>query len=320
MALSRKPRAGKANTPAWRVRSVVACLAALALVVVPGTQAGDPPGGSRGSQAPSPGKTGTVAPVPQTDEKERDEAPKIDLEGRVEDKMPLPTLPRQNEWEYKAFYGTLVTAKYTPVDAFHHSADRKVTYAHLYQMPSRFRGQVVHYEGRLRRLVWVPASEYTESQGVKEYYEGWVFDPEMRGANPMCLIFTDLPKGLRPGEGLDQRVSFDGYFFKLYGYKAADDKWHACPMLIGHAPVLAQAPASPAEKQQGSVWDFTNWFVYGAIALVVLTAGVIVALNLWYRQGDRRIRSRLTAARNPQFVEPPFEDEGPANSDLGTSL
>jgi hypothetical protein len=242
----------------------------------------------------------------------------------VEDKLPLPTAPRQNEWEYKAFYGTLVTAKYTSVDAFQHSADHKVTYAHLYQMPSRFRGQVVHYEGRLRRLVWVPASHYMESQGVKEYYEGWIFDPEVRGANPMCVVFTDLPKGLRPGEGLDQRVSFDGYFFKLYGYKAGDDKWHACPMLIGHAPVLVSAPRpKPAEDVTltgvlGS--SFSSVFVFSFIGVVGVTAGVIVGLNLWYRRGDRHIRSRLTAVRNPEFVEPRFDDERPKDSDVGTSL
>jgi hypothetical protein len=317
--MSRKPRIGTAVGRAWQGWLPTGCLSLLAVALAPAVWAGDGPGSVGGSTSASPGKSGTVMPAQPADGKEVEEAPKVDLEGRVEDRAPLRS-QHENEWEFTAFYGTLVTAEYTTAKAFANSARRDVTYAHLYQEPSHYRGTVIHYEGRMRRLLPHDAPKYTWNQGVKEYYEGWVFNPEVYGANPMCVVFTELPKGLKPGDNLDRRVRFDGYFFKLYGYKAADDKWHACPMLIGHAPVLVSTPsAKPAGDTAKAEPSFSTVFMMSFIGVVGLTAGLIVALNLWYRRGDQRTHSRLTAARSPEFVEPTFEDERQPDKDVGTS-
>jgi hypothetical protein len=77
------------------------------------------------------------------------------------------------------------------------------------------------------------------NDGIKLLYEGWIFpESEDGGANPYCVIFTELPKDVELGERVSYRVVCDAYFFKIYRYKAGADKTRDAPLLIGRTFAL----------------------------------------------------------------------------------
>ena len=204
-----------------------------------------------------------------------------------------------------AFCEALVKARKTSKQAFQNSVTRGLTYANLYHEPKLHRGKVVHFEGRLRRLIRFEPPEETKLDGVTDQYEGWIFDPDIYGANPVCVIFTDLPADLEPGDKLDVRVSFDGYFFKRYRYKAADT-WRDAPLLIGHTIIVNQKPAKPDAEEGGF---FSGFMAVTFLVLLGCVFFLAFALTMWYRRSDRLVQKRVTNAQASTFVEPGMAEE-----------
>src|SRR5262249_23192247 len=156
-------------------------------------------------------------------------------------------------------------------------------YANLFNEPQLHRGKVIHFEGKLKRLARFEPPEKTKLDGVKDGYEGWMFDPERYGANPVCVIFTDLPAGLETGDKLDVRVSIDGYFFKKYRYQADDGTRRDAPLLIGRTLTLKQGAPKPVSEEGGlfsSVMAVAFMAALGGVFLLALL------LTLWYRRSD----------------------------------
>jgi len=238
-----------------------------------------------------------------------EKAPPIDnLLIGVKDRTPTPT-SRRNAEEFWGYCETIVRAAQTPAKAFATSAraHRTVTFAHLLNDPDRYRGQVIPVEGRLARLrQWEPPA-YVKARGVKQLYEGWIFD-YTRGTNPWCVIFADLPTGIQVGEQFkeDLPVRFEGYFFKVYRYRAVNDERYT-PLLIGRAVRLGKAPVA-----SGSAGVFSSAFVAGLSALIGGTVLLVLGLGWWFRRGDGRLRSRLAATQGEPFREPDGES-GPSD-------
>ena len=228
-----------------------------------------------------------------------DRAPVIDpdLLAGVEDKAEVKNAS-ENYNEAWAYSYLLVQANTTPVAAFAKSARRDVTFAHLFEEPRKYRGQVVHLEGRLKRLRRFDAPRMAVKQGVPVIYEGWVF-ADAYGSNPYCVIVTVLPSSIPLGETIEQRVSFDGYFFKRYRYKAGDG-WRDAPLLIGHA-LRKRENSNTTPKSDGS---FAALLLPGLFAVVGGTVLLVIGLNWWFRRSDRRVRSYLEMTRNANFFGP----------------
>jgi hypothetical protein len=234
---------------------------------------------------------------------EAEQAPDIreDLVGRVTDGTPIPdAIENDLSPEVLAYSRALIAADTTSETAFANSARRDLTFAHLFEEPAQYRGQVVHYEGRLKRVRKFDAHKYVrEGFDIPFIYEGWIFDLRMHGANPMCVVFTRLPPGVPVKEELDIPAAFDGYFFKRYRYQAGDG-WRESPLLIGHT-VVAEKSAATIAKDTGFAFSTTLLTIF--LGLLLLTAGLTVGLHWWYRQGDRRLRSRLADVQPAQFLE-----------------
>jgi hypothetical protein len=225
--------------------------------------------------------------------------PLVNLES-VKDETPI----RSGE-EGLAFCEALVKAHKTSDQAFQNSVTRGLLYANLYNEPGLHRGKVVHFEGRLRRLIRFEPPEETKLDGVTDRYEGWIFAPEIYGANPVCVNFTDLPAGLEPGDKLDVRVSFDGYFFKRYRYKAADT-WRDAPLLIGHTIIVNQKPVQ-SEAEEGGF--FSGFMAVTFLVILGCVFFLALALTMWYRRSDRLVQTRVSNAQASTFVEPGLEEE-----------
>jgi hypothetical protein len=212
----------------------------------------------------------------------------------VEDRAPVRNAD-QNYYEARAYNYLLVHAHKLPADLLTRDARRDLTFAHLFEEPQKYRGQIIHLEGRLRRLRRFDAPALAAKEGVPVIYEGWLFTDTSYG-NPYCVVTSAVEPPLAPSEKMDSRVVFYGYFFKRYRYKAGDG-WRDAPLLIGKTlrPLVEPAPAAE------SPWSFSNSLLPAFLLLVLCTALLGVGLGWWFRQGDRRVRQRLERLRGTEF-------------------
>lgn len=213
----------------------------------------------------------------------------------------------------------LIRAHRASPAAFARAARRDLTHAHVAGDPDLYRGEVLHIEGRLKRINrFVPLRELTLA-GVTDLYEAWVF-PDYLGANPFCVVFTEWPKGLspellgKPAIDAPVRVAVDGFFFKTFRYTANDGRsTRSAPLLIGHTLLVVNEPAAGAAGNRSAHLMLIG-FAGTVAALVVGVFGV----TYWYRRSDQRVRRRLLSAYAGEFVPPP-PDAVPVATPVGAT-
>jgi hypothetical protein len=246
----------------------------------------------------------TVAP-PLTDDwlkyvKDDRELPKIALKEEEE-------ITPQERFEIKAYTEAQLAVARTPAKAFAKSAKENdwVTFSHLFQEPSRFRGKVIPMKGKLVRIRKIEATIESEKQGVKFFYEGWVFT-ETKHSNPICVLFAHLPEGMQVSEKCDYEVRFNGYFFKRYMYFGGERK--ALRTLLFFAPTVERVK-TPGLGEVG--FSMTTAVLVGVLVLGGFTVMLIFGLNFWFRRGDAPVQARVALARQNLFnAEQPPEDSG----------
>jgi hypothetical protein len=228
-----------------------------------------------------------------------------DLLAGVEDRAPVRSAD-QNYYEFRAYNYLLVRAHNLPAEALASAARRDLSFAHLFEEPEKYRGQIIHVEGTLRRLRQFDAARVAAKQGVPTIYEGWIFG-DVYYNNPFCVIASDIDPRLTIGEKLDRRVSFDGFFFKRYRYKSGDGVRDA-PLLIGR---IIEAKNTPEEAEE-SVWSFNRLGLPSFLALLAGSILLCVGLAWWFRRGDQQVRRRLETLRAA-----PFSDMGNDSGERG---
>jgi hypothetical protein len=233
-----------------------------------------------------------------------DKAPELRpaILARVKDSTGM--VADDSAFDVEAYCEAAFKSSLTSLGAFANSTHADVTFAHLFNEPWKYRGQVIHFEGKLRRIRSFDAPGMLEAKGIKTLYECWLFDTNY-GVNPVCLVCTELPDGLKPAEQLDLMASFDAYFFKRYRYKAAESKAgqaREAPLFIGRSFVLTRAPVVRADDERFTAsWQALLMCFLG---VVLVTFVLAFGLHLWFRRGDRRVRARIEAVRGRDFVDP----------------
>lgn len=217
-----------------------------------------------------------------------------DLNGRVQDRTGIPggdltDLPE----EYKAYCLALNTARTASNEALAASAQTDVSYAQLFANPERYRGQVIRFRGRLKRVRSMDPPAFLRDE-VPLLYECGIFDEKRFGDHPMMAVVTELPPGVVVADDMEIPITIDGYFFKLWRYRAGD-AWRDAPLLI--ARTIRPDPGTRSANADDTNHAFTRELVIGAIALFGLTVGLMIALSWWYRRGDARVRERMVARR-----------------------
>jgi hypothetical protein len=233
----------------------------------------------------------------------------------VKDSSPLPTRWHENIDEQYAFSRVLYRASQISAQAFRRGVRQDLTYSHVMEQPSRYRGQVIHVEGLLKQLRRYDPPLSAKQAGVVSLYEGWIFGSHY-ATQPWCVVFTELPRGLQLGDGLNVPVSADGYFFKRYSYRSRGSgprstkakPWPEAPLLIGRTLTL---PAGPAEVEQGE-GEWMNHLLPVFLILLGVSLAVAIGLGLWYRRGDRKVHARLEAAGRRPFVLPEIDSSARA--------
>jgi hypothetical protein len=209
--------------------------------------------------------------------------------------------------ELIAYYDFLLTAHRTSAETFRDLGRQDVTYSQLAREPAAYRGEVIHVEGTLRRLIHHRATKIAQLGGVEDFYEGWISN-DTNGSQPYCVVFTDLPRGLKAGDKLSVPVSFDGYFYKKVKYKSPESDSARALLLVGRRLNTATA------DEQTSTWADGVFSGFLTFVAVMIVAGI--ALAFWYVRNDRRARRRLQLARTPDFAMP--EPDGQTFPGQGT--
>jgi hypothetical protein len=212
------------------------------------------------------------------------------LRGQDE-KLPDKLAEARAEYEMKAYNYVLDFAKDKPLDLLRKYSAKDVPFSNLLAaVRSDYYRDLLHYKGTIRRLQPLkPTEDLLKTAGLKQLYEVWMVPDGY--SNLLCLVVTELPEGVMPGEDMFQRAAFDAYYFKHYHYesrqKKADGKnqWMAAPLFLGRSfeplPPLDEGPMFTGTMLAG---------VLGGLSALILTA---IALGLWFRRGDRHVKVEL---------------------------
>lgn len=227
----------------------------------------------------------------------------------VRDRTPMPDFRerfaetfRPEELAAARIYDQAVVGAFeTSPETFAKAAKENdyVQFAHLYNHPAKYRGKVLGFEGRLKRLRRLEVPENLKKLGIPTLFEGWVFGPT-KGSHPYCVIVTYLPERLKPAEDMNTWVSFSGYFYKLYRYRAGDGSDRDTPMFIGPTLVLSTGPQQAASSGEMAMPLKVLIWLTGIIGGIFL---IIMGVSWWYRRGDRAFQEKLQHIRAEKALE-----------------
>lgn len=226
-----------------------------------------------------------------------------------------PKLGYVAQMELKAYDYILAHAKRQPVERLRKYSVKNVPVENLFHAIRKdYVRELLHFEGHLAAVLEMKATDDLKGlEGVDRLYEAWI---ALRGSNKFaCLVVTELPPGITPGDNQSATVAFDAYFFKEWHYESRRVKdpgkdpdkrqWERAAMFLGRTFDVRPDPPEPT---------------YGTTTLVIVT-GALVALGLvalgvglWFRRGDRRVQ---TNARDRLHESVSFDDfaemSGPVN-------
>jgi hypothetical protein len=213
-----------------------------------------------------------------------------DLLRYVEDNLPVQDA-NQNRYEALCYEQLLLHAHRLPAELLRRASTTRINFAHMFNEDrGRYRGALVHIEGRLRMLRQYdpPPTLQGIEDGLTHLYEGWIFVEEF-GGNPYCIVFSELSRGLEPSESIDRLVETDAFFFKRYRY-GAKDGWRDAPLLIAKT---IQPVTAVAVKSGSALWEMPMATIIGVMVLVGLTIVTAAGTVWWFRRQDRIARHQV---------------------------
>jgi hypothetical protein len=219
--------------------------------------------------------------------------------------------------EEKAFNYVLSFAHRQPVERLRKCSYKGVPLENLFRdvLRDEYLRELIHVEGRLSLVLPMkPTDDLRDLTGIERLYEAWVFPP---GSDKLvCVVVSELPEGVQPGEDQNLRVAFDAYYFKLWHYETRKVKdpakdperheWRRAPLLLGKTFEVT-GPAVTAEP------TYTPGVLYGLVGGLAALGLVGLGITLWFRRGDRGVRA---AARHKIESGVTFENDpagGPVN-------
>ncbi len=264
-----------------------------ALVAVPANA--EPP-----EVAPEPRAVYDLAVPPPTEpvDKYKIDKDRFSLAG-VEDDAPLRS-EKENVQEFDAYNEIVLHVHQFTASELENRANRDVMFLDLVKPVRRdYQYQLVWFEGRLKRLRRMEPSKPLKNAGIADLYEAWVFP--RAGADPICVVLTQLPAGVEPSiEYIPPKpVTFAGYSFKLFHYEStATDPKDATKHVVRKAPLLiAKSVTVGPEPDSDGGKPWREGFLPGMLAIVGGIAVVGLALTVWFRRGDKKVRKQMEHRR-----------------------
>ena len=219
--------------------------------------------------------------------------------------------------EEEAFNYVLGVAHRQPADRLRRASLKDVPLENLFHdIRADYLRELIHLRGQLALILPMKATdELQRLYGLENLYEAWVYARGTGDPKLVCVVVTELPEGVRPGENQNVRVAFDAYYFKLWHYETRKVKdpskdpekheWHRAPLLLGKTFEVT-GPVVPAETD-------TPGMLYGVVGGLAALFLAAVGMAVWFRRGDKNVRA---AARQKIEDGVKFEDNpapGPVN-------
>lgn len=173
---------------------------------------------------------------------------------RVKDRTPL------QEADVDSYYGLLELARRSPTESVRAAAaaflnqrrplskkyskvskEKFPLFADLLSEPEAYRGQPVFLRGHTQEIKQYAAEE--NPYGIKTLYECSLFTDDSQ-SHPTTVIFTEAPPDLQFGEQVVDGVAVSGYFLKLRGYHARDEKSRVAPLILARTMTWKRTAAS----------------------------------------------------------------------------
>lgn len=223
----------------------------------------------------------------------------------------------QNPSEFEAYNEVVMFARRQELDKMLKCARRDVTFKDLLPRLDDKTGELIHpgkdfqydllfFEGRLLRLRDIKPTKPLVGAGLTGLYEGWMFPKN--GADPMCILISELPPGLEPGLDYSptKPVSVVGYFFKLIQYESVEPnpknpnrgKVRRAPLLIGKTLILGPQP-NQNDEGSNDIELLLGWF-----GIVTVVGGGLLGLVWLYRSGDKKHREAMETRRDNNPFDP----------------
>lgn len=266
-------------------------------------------GGWAGAADPTP-----VPPPPATRPDPKADDPKFKCDkfvlnkdrfdyANIEDDAPVKGEDENNGHEFRSYNDIVLQVRQFPTAELEQCARKNLTFRDLVKDVRRdYQFDLVYFEGRLKSLREAKPNKPLAEAGVKTLYEAWVFPTD--AADPMCVVFTELPEGLTPANeyAIGKPVRFAGYSFKLMRYESkAPNKTdptrgqvRRAPLILAKTLTLIPVPDVDAGK---------NWregFIPGLLALLGSIVTVTLGLTWWFRRGERGFRREREARYDTQ--------------------
>lgn len=239
------------------------------------------PPADNGDQASSTSPEASESPLaelPPPDEDEEEQSALAEELTAVSDKTF-----NQPE-EMFAYYRLLRWAMSQSVEQLHKKAIQNPRYGDIFERPQFYRGKLVEFQLRVRRVLQHKDLEKDNLAGVKQVWELVGFN-DTSGQNFYMCVTDDLPDKMSYGDSVVEDGRFVGYFFKLMRYEDREGKNRAIPLFIGKFiwdPPIPQI-ADPASQLREVYWVLA---AAGIIAIVLLGRWVLRTRN----PGSRRAR------------------------------
>jgi hypothetical protein len=236
-------------------------------------------------KAEAPPTSETIIHGVADDDFEEGEAAKEEFQA-IADRQPLDAAEMPSYWRLMRWIRSL------SFDDAAARARRGVLFTHLWDAPSRHRGELIFLKLHLMRAIAHEPEASPNAAGVERVYEAWGTTSES-GVHLYCVVFPEVPPGLKLGDDIREESDFVGYFLKQLPYHDKLDKPRAAPLLIGRLR-WRENPARVALQNQN------NALLVPTIAVGSLIVIVLVGSWVYNNRASRRLseQSQLSPAEH----------------------
>ena len=202
--------------------------------------------------------------------------------------------------EKPAYDAILAKVRGASLEELESSVLKDVPFALLMLDSNRYRGEILAFEGDVRRLNKMAVS--SDEPTVGESFEAWLFTADS-GLNPYRVVLASLPGGIPLGDELKPpiRARIIGYFFKRYSYATAND-YHTAPMVLAKTLTLLRPSNSDTVLRSRNSRTLT-YLAIGILAVFVV-GGVVAEMAFCRRMHPRPRLSEDDLAFPPDLAWP----------------
>ena len=154
----------------------------------------------------------------------------LEIDALKEELQAVSDMAPMSAEEMPAYWRLVKWAYAVPGEELRKQARTDLLFTHLFQNPNRYRGELVNVKLHVRRLLQDDA--YANSANVKVVYEAWGPTEESQ-TNPYCVVFVDVPPGVKIQANAFLDARFVGFFLKKLYYEDSSGAKRTAPLLIG---------------------------------------------------------------------------------------